>query len=129
MPTSHPTTTIATSHSVSPQARLDIPKLQGLLQRYYLSGLAPKTKNTYAAGQKQYITFCSHANRIPIPTSESILLLFVAHLTTPNLSYTTVKVYLSAVRHMHVTAGQHSNFTQQLTPRLQQVLKGIQKLN
>ena len=28
---------------------------------------------------------------------------------------------------MHVTAGQHSNFTQQLTPRLQQVLKGIQK--
>ena len=29
---------------------------------------------------------------------------------------------------MHVTAGQHSNFTQQLTPRLQQVLKGIQKV-
>ena len=28
---------------------------------------------------------------------------------------------------MHVTAGQHSTFTQQLTPRLQQVLKCIQK--
>ena len=51
IPTSHPTTTIATSHSVSPQARLDIQKLQGLLQRYYLSGLAPTTRNTYAASQ------------------------------------------------------------------------------
>ena len=62
-----------------------------------------------------------------MPTSESTLLFFVAHLTTLNLSHATIKVYLSAVRHMHVTAGQHSSFTQQLTPRLQQVLKGIQK--
>ena len=61
-----------------------------------------------------------------MPTSESTLLLFVAHLTTLNLSHVTI-VYLSAVRYMHVTAGQHSIFTQQLTPRLQQVLKGIQK--
>ena len=93
----------------------------------YLNGSAPTTRNTYAADQKQYITFCSHANRIPIPTSESTLLLFVTHLTTLNLSYATIKVYLSAVRHMHVTTGQHSKFTHQLTPHLQQVLKGIQK--
>ena len=98
-----------------------------MLQRCYLSGIAPTTRNAYAAGQKQYKTFCSNANRTLIPTSESTLLLFVAHLTTLNLSHATIKVYLSAVRHLHVTAGQHSIFTQQLTPRLQQVLKGIQK--
>ena len=124
---STPLKTITTSHSVSPQARLDIPKLQGLLQRNYLSGLAPTTRNTYSAGQKQNITFCSYANRILIRTSESTLLLSVAHLTTLNPSYAIIKVFLSSVQHMHFTAGEHSNFTQQLTSCLQQVLKGIQK--
>ena len=98
-----------------------------MLQRHYLNGLAPSTRNTYAAGQNLYKIFCSRANRTPIPTSESTLLLFVAHLTTLNLSYATIKVYLSAIRHMHVTVGQHSSFNLQLTPRLQQVLKGIRK--
>ena len=49
---------------VSPH-RLDIPKLQGVLQRYYLSGIAPTTRNTYAAGQKQYINF------VLVPTGPS----------------------------------------------------------
>ena len=39
----------------------------------------------------------------------------------------TIKVYLSAIRHMHVTAGMCSQFSQQLTPRLQLTLKGIQR--
>ena len=108
---SHPITTISAPHSVSSQTRLDIPKLQGVLQRYYLNGIAPTTRNTYAAGQKQYNFFRSRANRTLMPTSESTLLLFAAHLTTLNLSHATIKVYLSAVRHMHVTAGQHSNYS------------------
>ena len=116
---SHPITTISAPPSVSSQAKLDIPKLQGVLQRYYLSGIASTTRNTYAAGQKQYKIFCSLANRTPMLTSETTLLLFVAHLTTLNLFHTTIKVYLSAVQYMHVTVGQHSIFTQQLTPRLQ----------
>ena len=56
--------------------------------------------------------------------SESTLLLFATHLAN---SYATIKIYLLAVRHMHVTAGMHNFFTQQLTPWLQQVLKSIQK--
>ena len=59
--------------------------------------------------------------------SESTLLLFATHLGNSNISYATIKIYLSAVRHMHVTTGMHNFFTQQLTPWLQQVLKGIQK--
>ena len=39
-----------------------------------------------------------------------------------------MKVYLSAVRHAHVAAGLHSSFDEQLTPRLQQVLRGVQKI-
>ena len=44
-----------------------------------------------------------------------------------NLSHATIKVYLSGVRSLHVTHGHHSVFNHQLTPRLQQVLKGIRK--
>ena len=76
--------------SVPSQARLDIPKLQGVLQRYYLSGIAPTTRNTYVAGQKQYKFFCSHANKTLTPTSESTLLLLISHLTTLNLSHTII---------------------------------------
>ena len=63
----------------------------------------------------------------PIPASEATLILFASYLATQNISYTTIKVYLSAVRHMHVSMGLHNFFNAQLTPRLQLTLKGIQK--
>ena len=59
--------------------------------------------------------------------SESALLLFATYLANTNISYVTIKIYISAIRHSHVTTGIHSYFNLQLTPRLQQVLKGIQK--
>ena len=40
---------------------------------------------------------------------------------------TTIKVYLFAVRHLHVSEGYHEHFNLQLTPRLQLVLRGIRK--
>ena len=43
------------------------------------------------------------------------------------MSYTTIKVYLPAVRNMHVATGYQSIYSSQLTPRLQQILKGIKK--
>ena len=54
-------------------------------------------------------------------------MLFVTHLATLGLSCTTIKVYLSAVRNLHTAVGHHSLYYQQFTPRLQQVLKEIQK--
>ena len=82
---------------------------------------------TYATGQHSYISFCSSIHRHPLPTLESTLLLFVSHLAKCSLSYSTIKVYLSAVRHLHVTYGKHKEFSDQLTPRLHQVMKGIKK--
>ena len=55
-------------------------------------------------------------------------MLFVSHLADTGLTHSTIKVYLSSVRHLHVTQGQHSQFSKQLTPRLQQVLKDIKKV-
>ena len=54
-------------------------------------------------------------------------MLFVTDLAMSGLAYSTIKVYLAAVRHLHVTYGKHTQFSTQLTPRLQQVLKGVKK--
>ena len=43
------------------------------------------------------------------------------------LSHTSIKVYLSAVRYLHVTSGNHHHFNRQLTPRLQLVLNGVKR--
>ena len=73
------------------------------------------------------MNFCSSTQRQTVPTSESTLLLFVSHLAKSSLGHGTIKVYLSAVRHMHVSCGKHTEFSTQLSPRLQQVIKGIKK--
>ena len=98
-----------------------------MAQKYYVNGLASTTRSTYAAGQYRFTTFCLAINAEPIPTTERVLSLFVTHLATDNISHATIKVYLSAIRHMHVTSGKLQHFNQQLTPRLQQILKGIRK--
>lgn len=53
--------------------------------------------------------------------------MFVSHLAQEGLAHQSIKVYLSAVRNLHVSAGLHAEFEKQLTPRLQLVLKGIKK--
>ena len=98
-----------------------------MLYRYYHCGISPATRSTYSSGQTRYLNFCSMIQHNPIPAHESTILLFVTHLATSGLSHTTIKVYLSAIRSMHIATGQHTVFHQQLTPRLQQVLKRIQQ--
>ena len=53
--------------------------------------------------------------------------MFVSHLAQQGLTHQTIKVYLSAVRNLYITAGLHNQFAAQLTPRLEMVLKGIKK--
>lgn len=67
------------------------------------------------------------AARVPLPTCEETLMLFTSYLAQQGLAHTTIKVYLSAVRNLHVSAGLHKEFSQQLTPRLEMVLQGIKK--
>ena len=98
-----------------------------MAQQFYKDGLAPTTRGTYAAGQQRYTAFCKSINAQPMPTTEQLLILFATHLATSNISYTTIKVYLSAIRHMHLTVGKLQTFNQHLTPCLHQILKGIQK--
>ena len=106
---------------------MDIPVLWSGVQGYYFNGIASSTLQAYNTGQTRYLKFCKHINTPPLPTSETTLLLFSAYLAQQPLAYTTIKVYLSTVRHLHTTLGFHSVYAEQVTPRLQLVLKGIKK--
>ncbi len=53
--------------------------------------------------------------------------MFVSYLAKEGLAHQSIKVYLSAVRNLHVSAGLHQEFATELTPRLQMVLRGIKK--
>ena len=92
-----------------------------------LTGLAKSSRITYSAGQRRYLHFCQGAKIKAILTSERTLMLFITHLAVSNASHGTIKVYLSAVRHMHICRGWHKHFRKQLTPRLLLILRGIKK--
>ena len=53
--------------------------------------------------------------------------MFVTHLAQQGLTHQSIKVYLSAVRNLNISAGLHEEFSKQLIPRLELVLKGIKR--
>ncbi|XP_065915627.1 uncharacterized protein [Dysidea avara] len=79
------------------------------------------------AGQRRYLHFCKAARIKPLPASEGALTLFTTHLAVSCVSHGTIKVYLSVVKHLHICKGLHTHFSQQLTPRLLLILRGIKK--
>jgi len=96
---------------------------------YINEGLAPATRRPYSAGQQlqSFSTFCNASRSRVLPITESALLLFISHLASKNTSRATIKFYLAAVHHMHVIAGMHNPFEEQLTPGLQLALRGIKR--
>ena len=106
---------------------INIQQLQHQTQQFLTLGLASTTTATYSAGWKKFTTFCTGLRITYIPASEHTLLLFATALANHSISHGTIKVYLSAIRHMHVMLGLHEYFSQQLTPRLQLALIGIKR--
>ena len=91
---------------------------------YFRSGLAPSTYRTYVSGIQQYIAICEQLHTEPTPTSEQLLCRFCTILANKGSSHSTIKVYLSAVRQLHVQRSQCMP-TISAMPRLCQVLRGI----
>ena len=110
-------------HQQNTHIRGLLSKAQKLLQ----TGLSKSSRSTYMAGQRRYLHFCKAAGIKPLLASEGALTLFTTHLAVSNVSHGTIKVYLSAVRHLHICKGLHGHFSQQLTPRLHLILRGIKK--
>ena len=53
--------------------------------------------------------------------------MFVGQLAREGLAHQSIKAYLLAVCNLHITAGLHEEFSKELTPKLEMVLRGIKK--
>jgi integrase len=69
------------------------------------SALKPSTKKTYSCAQQKFIEFCKKYEFIPMPVTESTLLLYVAYLFDQGFKGSSIRVYISAIRSMHVYSG------------------------
>ena len=83
----------------------DIPFLRETSRSLIYGGLRQGTRRTYNSAQKSYINFCQSHDLCPVPASEDTILLYVTHLYLNKLKYTSVRVYLSAVRSLHIEEG------------------------
>ena len=99
-------------------------KLDKSLQSYYLQGLAKSTQRTYTSAKSRFIAFCTQVYTSPLPLFESVLCFYVSHLADEVLAHTTIKSYLSACRHLHISHGYSEPCIGDM-PHLAQVMKGI----
>ena len=79
---------------------------------------------SYSSAQKRYMSFCQAYQLPPLPLSELSVCLFAAFLAHEGLKSQSISVYLSALRHLQVSAGLPAPDRAEW-PRLQYVLKGI----
>ena len=106
---------------------MDLQGLEESVHFYFSKGLASSTQRTYKAGKTRYVTFCTKASISPLPVCERHLCSFVAYLAKEGLKFRTIKVYLSAVRHMQIEAAMPDPFKGVPMARLEYVTRGIKK--
>lgn len=121
--------TVANPDSRSASGRAHSRSLESRCRELLLQGLAPSTRRSYATGQKRFIEFCTQAGKIysngsPCPADEWTLCLFVTFLAN-SIYHSSIKVYLSAVRALHVEMGFPDPLQNCL--RLERVLRGIKR--
>ena len=94
---------------------------------YATWGLAKNTNRAYSCGEKRFLEFCL-MNRLlgpdgdVLPASEGTLVYFASYLAR-TVRHSTIKLYLAAVRNLHITAGFNDPLKGKLL--LQKVLRGI----
>lgn len=88
------------------------------------NSLAPSSQRAYAAAQSQYGKFCQLISKSPIPASEQILVLFTAYLAQTRC-HSTVRVYLAAVRHLHISNGWKDPMAD--APQLGLAMRGVKR--
>jgi hypothetical protein len=69
------------------------------------SALKPSTRKTYSCAQQKILEFCNRYTLIPAPVTESTLLLYVAYLFDLGFKGSSIRVYISAIRSMHIYGG------------------------
>ena len=92
-------------------------------------GLAPSTRRVYSSVQRCFLDFCIQDNRVMpngsiLPASQETLMRFCSHLAD-NLHHTSIKVYPSGIRSLHIDEGYADPLADCL--QLQRLLRGIKR--
>ena len=79
---------------------------------YLTQGLATSTRKVYASAQRCFLDFCAQDNSLfssgsALPASEDVLIHFCSHLAD-TLHQSSIRVYLSAVRSLHIDEALHT---------------------
>ena len=98
-------------------------------QFYLINGLVPSTRRVYRPAEHQLIDFCTlddhvSSNGSLLPTNEQTLLHFCSHLADC-LHRSSIKVYLLAIRSLHIDQGFPGPLVNCL--QLQRLLRGIER--
>ena len=96
------------------------------MECYFRSGLAPSTHKSYDSAKRRFLGFCTKAQLNPLPVSENLLCRYVTFLAEDGLAPKSIKLYLSAVRHLQVSM----NFPDPKIgdmAHLEQVVKGAKR--
>ena len=96
------------------------------MEFYFQEGLAPSTRRAYGSAKNRYTNFCHKYNLVPLPVSENQLCQYVGYLAEHDIAHSTMKVYLSAIRHMQIAYKLPEPNISSMA-RLEQVLKGIKR--
>ena len=102
--------------------------MENLVRYYFAKGLASSTQRTYKSAQDRFLHFCQAGDFSPVPVSQSLLCMYVSYLAEQKLKYGSMKVYLSAVRNLQIASGHSDPFTGSAMPQLDQVMKGIKRV-
>jgi len=108
---------------------LDFSALEQQCFSFLSQGLAPSTRRSYTSAQSKFISFCRqlgklHPSGSPCPADEWTLCLFVTFLAR-TIQHSSIKVYLSGVRALHIEQGFPDPLMNCL--RLQRVVRGIKR--
>ena len=94
------------------------------MEHYFQSALAPNSQRTYTSAQQRYIRFCTAVGLAPLPATEHQLCRYASFLASENLVHSTIKGYLSAIRHLQIATGLPDPGIPSM-PKLEGVLGGI----
>ena len=90
-------------------SRFDVFPLEQQCHAFLTQGLASSTRRSYASAQAQFTSFCTHLDKLnsassPCPADELTLCLFATFLAQ-RIQHSSVKVYLSRIRALHIEQG------------------------
>ena len=106
------------------ETRLAVAQLETQANRFLLHGIAESTTKLDRHAQNTFLSFYQRLQLDPLPASEDTLILFAAELAQ-SISHSSIRSYLSGVRHLHIIHGLTNPLEKTL--RLDLVLRGIRR--